>query len=198
VVLFPHSALPLHVFEPRYRKMVADALASHRTIGMVLLRPGWERDYEGRPPVFATGCAGVIARSDARPDGRYDIVLKATVRFRIAEEHGGEPYRLASVEPAPETPGHPEEVAEARRAVLAAIGRASDGPTTLVVEGLPDEVFVNGLCQALALDPIERQSLLECDSIAERGRRLAEIVEFRTLEQAHRAGAPRPDRDNVH
>ncbi len=188
VVLFPRVSLPLHVFEPRYRKMVADALASHRTIGMVLLRPGWEHDYEGRPPVFDTGCAGAITRVDALPDGRYDIVLDARGRFRILEEHAGEPYRLASVATAPEALGPPEEVAAARRAVLAAIARAADGPTTLVVQDLPDEVFVNGLCHALALDPIERQSLLECDSIAERARRLAGILEFRTLEQAHRPG----------
>ena len=195
VVLFPRVSVPLHVFEPRYRKMVADALASHRTIGMVLLRPGWERDYEGRPPVFATGCAGTLARADALPDGRYDIVLDARDRFRILEEHAGEPYRLASVETAPEAPGPSEEVAAARRAVLAAIARAADGPTTLVVQDLPDEVFVNGLCHALALDPIERQSLLECDSIAERGRRLAGILEFRTLEQAHR---PADGRKTIH
>ena len=148
--------------------------------------------------MFATGCAGVIARSVALPDGRYDIVLQAGARFRILEEHGGEPYRLASVAPAPETLGNPAELGEARRAILAAIGRAPDGPTTLVVEGLPDDVFVNGLCHALALDPIERQSLLDCDSIVERGRRLAEIVEFRTLEQAHRPGAPRGGGKSVH
>ena len=60
VVLFPNVFLPLHIFEPRYRAMVADALKGDRLIGMVLLRPGWESDYEGRPPVFPTGCAGLI------------------------------------------------------------------------------------------------------------------------------------------
>jgi Lon protease-like protein len=188
-VLFPQVGLPLHVFEPRYRKMVADALAGHRMIGMVLLRPGWEKDYEGRPPVFERGCAGRIVASEALPDGRFDIVLKGAVRFRIAAEHGGEPYRLASAEPIPEAPGDPEELAGARKRVLAAIARAADGPTTLVAEDLPDEVFVNGLCQSLALDPIERQSLLDCDTIAGRCRRLVEIVEFRTLEQSL-GGAP--------
>ena len=61
-VLFPGMPLPLHVFEPRYRRMVEDALATHRTIGMILLRPGWEPDYEGRPPIFPVGCSGIIAR----------------------------------------------------------------------------------------------------------------------------------------
>jgi Lon protease-like protein len=189
VVLFPHMTLPLHVFEPRYRKMAADALATHRTIGMVLLRPGWEGDYEGRPPVFERGCAGRIIRSEPRPDGRMDIVLEGATRFRIREEHAGEPYRLASVTAIPEQIGEAGALADVRRKVLAAIGAAADGPTTLVLGDLPDEVFVNGLCQSLALDPLERQSLLDCDTIAERYRRLTAIVEFRTLEQAH--GGPR-------
>jgi Lon protease-like protein len=184
VVLFPHMSLPLHVFEPRYRKMVLDALGSHRTIGMVLLRPGWEGDYEGRPPLFERGCAGRIAGSETLPDGRSNIVLKGLTRFRILEEHEGEPYRLASVEALPESIGEPSILKDVRRKVLAAIGRAADGPTTLVVSDLPDEVFVNGLCQSLSLDPMERQSLLDCDTISERYLRLAAIIEFRTLEQA--------------
>jgi uncharacterized protein len=192
VVLFPHMSLPLHVFEPRYRKMLADALASDRVIGMALLRPGWEGDYEGRPPLFDLGCAGRIVASETLPDGRSNIVLKGVMRFRIVEEHAGEPYRLASVVPLPETVGDESILKDVRSKVLAAIGRAADGPTTLVVADLPDEVFVNGLCQSLSLDPIERQSLLGCDTISERYLRLASIVEFRTLEQAH-GGAPSGD-----
>ena len=58
VVLFPNVFLPLHIFEARYRDMVADTVASDRMIGMVLLRPGWDRDYEGRPPIYSVGCRG--------------------------------------------------------------------------------------------------------------------------------------------
>ena len=58
VVLFPGVSRPLLIFEPRYREMVADALKGTRIIGMVLLRPGFEKDYEGRPPVYDIGCAG--------------------------------------------------------------------------------------------------------------------------------------------
>lgn len=184
VVLFPYMTLPLHVFEPRYRKMAQDALVSHRTIGMVLLRPGWEADYEGRPPVFEHGCAGTIVGSETLADGRLNIVLKGTTRFRIGEEHAGEPYRLATVAPRPEAIGDASILKDVRRKVLAAIGRAADGPTTLVVSDLPDEVFVNGLCQSLSLDPMERQSLLDCDTISERYLRLTAIVEFRTIEGA--------------
>ncbi|HEV8395427.1 MAG TPA: LON peptidase substrate-binding domain-containing protein, partial [Vicinamibacterales bacterium] len=86
VVLFPNVFLPLHIFEPRYREMVADALASDRMIGMVLLRPGWERDYEGRPPVYPIGCSGVMTHAERLPDGRYNIVLRGVERFRLLEE----------------------------------------------------------------------------------------------------------------
>ena len=65
VVLFPNVFLPLHIFEPRYREMVADALASDRMIGMVLLRPGWEHDYEGRPPVYPDRAAAASSRTSS-------------------------------------------------------------------------------------------------------------------------------------
>ena len=55
-------------------------------IGMVLLRPGWERDYEGRPPIYAIGCSGVITHAEQLPDGRYNIVLRGVERFRILRE----------------------------------------------------------------------------------------------------------------
>lgn len=198
VVLFPHMSLPLHIFEPRYRKMVQDALLSHRMIGMALLRPGWEDDYEGRPPLFERGCAGRIVDSETLADGRINIVLKGLTRFRIVEEHAGQPYRLASVAALPETLGEPSILKDVRRKVLAAIGRAADGPTTLVVSDLPDEVFVNGLCQSLSLDPMERQSLLDCDTISERYLKLTAIVEFRTLEQAQAGPEPGAASKKVH
>ncbi len=191
-MLFPQVALPLHVFEPRYRKMVADAMESHRTIGMTLLRPGWERDYYGRPPVYDRGCAGLIEHHEPLPDGRSNIVLRGLSRFRIVEEHGGEPYRLASVEMLEEAPSAEAEVEEARRAVMATIGRAADGPLVLVIK--PDvahDVFVNALAQSLALTPVERQSLLETGGVLARYRRLLEILQFRQLETTRgTAGAP--------
>src|SRR4029453_2152934 len=70
VVLFPSVFLPLHIFEPRYREMVGEALAGDRIIGMALLRPGWEGDYEGRPPIYPVGCAGFITFSEQHSDGR--------------------------------------------------------------------------------------------------------------------------------
>src|SRR5262245_55590778 len=99
VVLFPNVFLPLHIFEPRYRLMVADAIAGDRMIGMVLLRPGWDSDYEGRPPVYPIGCSGLITHVERLSDGRYNIVLRGLERFTIVAEDASRPYRLAVTEP---------------------------------------------------------------------------------------------------
>src|SRR5689334_10922693 len=104
VVLFPNVFLPLHIFEPRYREMVGDALGGDRIIGMVLLRPGWQSDYEGRPPVYPVGCAGVITHAERLADGRFNIVLRGMEKFRVRGEEEGHAYRVARVEPVPEPP----------------------------------------------------------------------------------------------
>lgn len=189
VVLFPGMPLPLHVFEPRYRAMVEAARDSHRTIGMVLLRAGWEHDYAGRPAVYPVGCAGRMDQCDLLPDGRFNIVLRGLGRFRIAGEHDGQPYRVASVVPLEDAAGDPAALEAARPKLLAAIGRASDGPAVLVMQNeLPAPTFVNALCQSLDLEPVERQSLLDCDSVAERCARLIEILDWKAMEQTHGSG----------
>jgi len=184
-VLFPRMTLPLHIFEPRYRKMVKDALGGTRVIGMALLRPGWEPEYEGRPPVYERACAGLVEKCEPLPDGRFDIALRGLARVRIVEELAGQPYRLARVEAITEAMGDSHALEQARRRVLAAIGRATDGPAVLVTQPeLPHDVFANALCQSMSLSAVERQSLLDCDSILARYERLVEILEFRSLEAA--------------
>jgi uncharacterized protein len=189
VVLFPHMPLPLHVFEPRYRKMTADVMASHKIIGMTLLKPGWEQDYYGRPPVYPVGCAGVVEECRRLEDGRFNIRLKGVTRFRIVSEQGEEPYRLATVESLIDEVGDATALESGRRKVLAAIGRAADGPSFLVTQAeLPPELFVNAVCQALSLSPVEKQSLLDCDTLGRRCARLLEILDFRLLEQTYGPG----------
>ena len=99
VVLFPHMPMPLHVFEPRYRKMVEDAMTGAKIIGMTLLQPGWEPHYLGRPAIYAVGCAGRIEQCEPLENGRYNILLRGLSRFRVLEEQDGEPYRLATILP---------------------------------------------------------------------------------------------------
>ena len=97
-VFYPNTSLPLHIFEPRYRSMVADALNGKGEIGMILLRPGWERDYQGTPEIMTIGCLGKIKHHSELPEGKYNILLSGLYRFRILNEIKGKIYRQAQVE----------------------------------------------------------------------------------------------------
>jgi len=182
-VLFPNVFLPLHIFEPRYRQMVADALAGDRIIGMVLLRPGYEADYEGRPSIFAVGCAGVITHSQPLADGRYDIVLRGMEKFRVVSEDHTQPYRIGHVESISETVP-PDDVQPLRQqrqrleAVLAAaIERVRSEPK--FPPSVPDEDLVNALAQYLDLETLEHQALLECNGVLARCRALIDLLEMK-------------------
>jgi len=97
-VFYPNTSLPLHIFEPRYRTMVADTLKGEGKIGMILLKPGWESDYQGTPEIMTIGCVGEITRHSELPEGKYNILLSGLYRFRILHEIKGKPYRQAQVE----------------------------------------------------------------------------------------------------
>ena len=97
-VFYPNTSLPLHIFEPRYRSMVADALNGKGVIGMILLKPGWESDYQGTPEIMEIGCLGTIKRHSELPEGKYNILLSGLYRFRILNEIKGKIYRQAQVE----------------------------------------------------------------------------------------------------
>jgi Lon protease-like protein len=185
VVLFPNVFLPLHIFEPRYRAMVADALEGDRIIGMVLLQPGYEAKYEGRPPVFSIGCAGVITHAEPLGDGRYNIVLRGLERFRITGEDNGKDYRLAYIDALPEDvpSDHRDELRRHRHRLeallAAAIERAGSEPR--FPPAVADEDLVNALAQHIELDPLERQALLEKDGVLMRCRGLIDLLEMKTL-----------------
>src|SRR5947207_13675245 len=99
MVLFPHVVQPLHVFEPRYRQMTADALAGDRLIAITLLQPGWEDQYEGRPAVHPVGCLGRVVADQLLPDGRYNLLLRGISRLKLLDEIPDErPYRSARAE----------------------------------------------------------------------------------------------------
>jgi Lon protease-like protein len=185
VVLFPNVFLPLHIFEPRYRQMVGDALGSDRLIGMSLLRPGFEASYEGRPAVYPVGCAGVITHSEQLADGRYNIVLRGLERFRIEGEDASRTYRLAHVTPLPETlsPDESRELAQQRRRLEAVLAVAIErsGAQPRFPPAIADEDLVNALSQYLELDAIEKQALLERSGAVARCVALIELLEMKTL-----------------
>jgi uncharacterized protein len=186
VVFFPRMPLPLHVFEPRYRAMMRDAVAGARLIGMVLLRGAWERDYAGKPEIFRVGTVGELARIEELSDGRFDIVLRGLREFVIHRELSRAPYREAVVSwREPPTDSLPRPVrAGIAAVVLRYLQRTGRAPadSDLVESGVDDETFVNFLAQHLDLDPLEKQALLEAPSLGERGRRLVDVVEFRLEE----------------
>ena len=177
VALFPNTSVPLHIFEPRYRAMIADALEGDGIIGMVLLQPGHEADYHGRPPVHAIGCAGEITDAEELPDGRYLILLRGLVKFRVMSEDRSRTYRLAVVESLPEVLDESaREVLSLRRRQLAAMLAAQDPDAELLPESLSDTEFVDRLAQVIRLDPAARQSLLELDGFVERADALIGIL----------------------
>jgi Lon protease-like protein len=180
VVLFPDVSLPLRIFEPRYRAMVADALKGNRIIGMVLLRPGYEANYEGRPPIFPVGCAGVITQVEQLANGEYTLVLRGLQKFRVMSEDPGGAYRVAHITPIPEAPPDEPQTAAIRterqrvQSLLDRLG-IEPAPATLTDAGL-----VVGLAQILDLTPREWQELLERDGVLARLRSLADRLETLT------------------
>ena len=181
VVLFPNVSRPLLIFEPRYREMIADALTGTRIIGMVALRPGFEANYEGRPPIYAIGCAGEIAEARLLEDGRYTIVLRGLVKFRVTSEDQSRAYRIASVEALPERLRNEDrEALRVGRERLVAMLALSLGPgAELPPAELADEDVVNAFAQYLELDPAARLELLEIKGALLRSKALIDLLEQR-------------------
>ncbi|MGA2060127.1 MAG: LON peptidase substrate-binding domain-containing protein [Thermoguttaceae bacterium] len=99
LVLFPHVMQPLHIFEARYRDMLEDAIAGDRLVAMALLAPGWERDYEGRPPLYPVACLGRITTYFRLADGTYNVLLLGLRRIKLLYEmESNRRFREARVE----------------------------------------------------------------------------------------------------
>ena len=180
VMLFPGMSVPLHIFEPRYKAMIADALKGNRIIGMVLLRPGYEKDYERSPSVFQVGCAGVINEVEQLPNGEYNIVLGALTKYRITREEASTPYRIAHVTPiADEIADGERTTLHARRQRLESLVQQSGGRTGLraVPENISDERLVNGISQLAHIDELDRERLLEQPTPLARAEALIAILE---------------------
>jgi Lon protease-like protein len=181
-LLFPRAQLPLHIFEPRYRAMVRDALASDRLIAMI--QP---RDEEEPPGLFEVGCLGRIGACDELEDGRFNIVLEGLSRFRIAREavvdtlyrqvdadrsgfHEDEDPVLGMVQRA--------EVEREARRYADALGYMVEWES---VSRLDDEMLVNGIAQIAPLDVGSKQALLEASDLADRADLLVQFMQFQRM-----------------
>ncbi|MBI3596060.1 MAG: LON peptidase substrate-binding domain-containing protein [Nitrospirae bacterium] len=209
-VLFPKTYLPLHIFEPRYREMVEDALndsaEAARMIGMVLLKENWGKDYYGNPPIHPIGCIGQIMQVHRLNDGRYNLVLYGQDPFQVKKQFYDKSYRRAWIEPFPARPagGRPagEAVAALSDPLRSELVRSLQGYaqlrgwenqiTTLLEMRLDDERLVQLLSSELDTTPIEKQFLLESEDLAQQSRRLIDLIGFMTEEYRSRKEANRP------
>jgi len=176
-LLFPRMHLPLHIFEPRYRALVSEALARDRRIGMV--QPRDERDP---PTLFDVGCVGRIADVEALEDGRFNIVLEGLSRFTIVRELAvTTPFR--QVEAALEVAGESESLSLAGRASIEMESRRfADGLGYMVdweaVTRLDDESLVNGIAQIAPFDAASKQALLEAPRLEDRAELIVQLMQF--------------------
>jgi Lon protease-like protein len=182
-LLLPRSYLPLHIFEPRYRALVSDALARDRRIAMIQPLPGQDND---RPALFDIGCVGRIDHIEALEDGRFNILLEGVTRFRLLRELDvTTPFRQVEADtasfdddltaelilPSAERAGIEQEA----RRFAERQGYAIDWQE---VGRLDDQALVNGLAQAIPFDVAAKQALLEAESLEERADLLAELLRF--------------------
>ena len=187
VVLFPNVFLPLHIFEPRYRQMVTEALAGDRIIGMVLLQPGFENEYEGRPPIYPTGCSGLITHSERLDDGRFNVVLQGLEKFTIHAEDdpaAGRLYRSAAITPVQEAvPAHERDELRGHRRRLETLlaPLMGGGLEHTLPPAMPDEDLVNALAQYLEFEPLEKLALLEQRGALARCRTMVDLLEMKSM-----------------
>jgi uncharacterized protein len=174
-MLFPGVDRPLHIFEARYRAMVADALKGDRMIGMATLKPGFESDYAGRPPIYEVGCVGEIVSVEELPGGRYNIVLRGLAKFRVTSEDQSRAYRLARVEWLTETLSDVDTEALHKHR-LRIEDLVTRGGNTKVPPGMSDEALVNMIAQYMPMDHTERQALLELKTVMLRALALIDLI----------------------
>ncbi|PKP95858.1 MAG: ATP-dependent protease [Alphaproteobacteria bacterium HGW-Alphaproteobacteria-14] len=176
-VLFPGMQLPLHIFEPRYRALVSDALIRDRQIAMI--QP--QRPTEGAP-LFSVGCVGRIGEVQAMDDGRYNIVLEGVARFRLVRElEVTTAFRQIEAdiydEDEDETLTHAQRGGFEReaRAFADAQGYSVDWDS---VERLDDRSLINGVSQIAPFDPASKQALLEAETLTDRCELLVQLMQF--------------------
>jgi ATP-dependent Lon protease len=153
LVLYPHVMQPLHVFEDRYREMVEDALATDRLIAMAVLEPGWEPDYDGRPPIASYACLGKIVAHHRLENGRSNLLLMGLQRIRIVRElDPPRSFRRAEVELVSDrcAAGPPERLEELRHKLLSVFQRFM--PCNCQVPDQVQEMFAQQLPLGLMTD----------------------------------------------
>jgi Lon protease-like protein len=184
VTLFPHTLLPLHVFEARYRWLVIDALERNRRLAIVRLRPGYEATYAGKPAVHAMAGLGEIVSCERLANGRYNILLRGEARLRIEQELPTDTlYRVVTArrlddgEPAADAAPALARIRAACRSLLGALARPVDLLDTALAEGQAPGVIADRVAAAVLPDADLRQRLLETLDVTTRVTQVADAVE---------------------
>ncbi|ADG08635.1 peptidase S16 [Caulobacter segnis] len=185
VLLLPGGQLPLNIFEPRYLNMLDDAMSGERIIGMIQTRAGGDHQ---RPALAPVGCAGRVTSFAETSDSRYLITLTGLCRFRAGDELPVRtPYRQMRVDFSPYEPDLREDGAGERTAadidrLLVALRRYLDHRGLAIdwgdAESAPSDALINSLAMALPFDPMEKQALLEAETIFERKATLTALLEI--------------------
>jgi len=201
LVLFPGLSVPLHIFEPRYREMIADVADSHAMIGMALLKGDRQRDYHAFPDIFEVGCAGKIGGLMKLADGRYNLVLEGAGEFRIVREIRDRAYRQAEVNwctVRPDALDCDAETMEALREMLFSyLGEAAHEAWRAIVDqrGLRGAALINFLCFHLDVTPLEKQTMLE--ALTDRVDCLLDVLTFKLEERKRGPAGTSGGPDNV-
>jgi Lon protease-like protein len=184
VTFFPHTLLPLHVFEARYRAMVMDVLARDRRLAVVKLKPGFEATYAGKPAVHAVAGAGEIVSWERLATGRYNILVKGEWRVRIESERPSDTlYRLVTAQPledvAPTTDVSAAlaRIRDACGRLLRALDRPADLLDTALATGQEPGVIADRIAAAVVPDAALRQELLETLDVSRRLERLGAALD---------------------
>jgi uncharacterized protein len=184
VTFFPHTLLPLHVFEARYRAMVMDALARDRRLAVVKLRPGFEAAYAGKPAVHAVAGAGEIVSWERLATGRYNILVKGEWRVRIESERPSDTLyrivtaqRLDDVAPTTDASAALARIRDTCSRLLRALDRPADLLDTALAAGQPPGVIADRIAAAVVPDADLRQELLETFDVTRRLDRLGQALE---------------------
>jgi Lon protease-like protein len=184
-VLLPYALIPLHVFEPRYRKMIRDCQAGAGVMALANVPQEALRERPERPRVLPVVGAGLLARVDPLPDGRSNIVVRGVLRARIVEELASrEPYRLVRAEPLEDAVAEASQIDqsahELRQLVLALCARRPGTAAVALAQVAGSSAPAGDLADAVGAmvfeSPHERQQLLETVSAEERLRRVAQQV----------------------
>lgn len=202
-LLLPRTRLPLNIFEPRYLAMIDDALADHRTVGMIQPKVPERTAPTDRPPLYDLGCAGRIVSFEETADGRYLIGLHGLCRFAIAEElplHNG--YRRVRPDygawtgdfaPADSAGIDRDTLGKALKAYLAARQLGADWEA---IETTATDELISVIAMVCPFSPLEKQALLQCRTLTERAELIISMLTIASASTSAGTSAGAPDRIN--